>query len=122
MSPLWEILKGDSDPNSSRQLSEAVRQVLSQVEHAIQKQQVHYINYDKPWQACILPTKLTPTVVLWQNSPLMWTQLPVLPVKVLNPYFEALTCLVRKSRMESRRYFGREPNVMNTSYIYKEID
>ena len=64
------------------------------MEYAIQKQQVHYINYDKPWQARILPTKLTPTVVLWQNSPLMWIQLPVLQVKVLNPYFEALTCLV----------------------------
>ena len=53
--PPCEILTGDSDPNSNGQLSEAARQVLSQVEHAIQ--QVHYINYDQDWQASILPAK-----------------------------------------------------------------
>ena len=40
---LSKILKGSSDPNSSRQLTEAARQVLTQVKDAIQKQQVHYI-------------------------------------------------------------------------------
>ena len=63
LKPLSEILKGDRDPNSSRELSEATRQVLSQIEHAIQKEQVYYINYSQLWQACILPTKVASTTV-----------------------------------------------------------
>ena len=46
LEPLSEILKGSSCLNSTRQLTEAARQVLMQVEYALQKQQVHYINYD----------------------------------------------------------------------------
>lgn len=86
--PLNEILKGSNDPNSTRQLTEAATQVLAQLEHALQKQQVHYIHYGQPWQARISPTKLTPTAVLW----LIWIHLPISPVKVLLPYFEAVAC------------------------------
>ena len=49
LEPLNEIFKGNSDPNSSRQLSEAARQTLSQIEQAIQEQQVCYIDYSKMW-------------------------------------------------------------------------
>ena len=43
LEPLSKILKGNSDPSSTRQLSDAARQVLTQAEYAIQRQQVHYI-------------------------------------------------------------------------------
>lgn len=71
LEPLSEILKGSSDSNFTRHLTDATRQVLELVGYVIQKQQAHYINYDQPWQACILPTKLTPMAVLWQNGPLL---------------------------------------------------
>ena len=122
LEPLSEILKGNSDPNSSRQLIEAARQVLMQVESAIQKQRVHSINYDQPWKPCISPTKLTPIAVLSQNNLLSWLHLPVSPIKVLNPYFEAVACLAQKSRMESRRYFDREPDMTNVPYTKQKID
>ena len=44
------------------------------------------------------------------------------PVKVLNPYFEAVACLEQKRRMESKRYFGREPTMVNVSYTKQQID
>ena len=34
--------------------------------------------------------------------------LPVLPVKILKSYFEAVCCLAQKSSMESRRHFEKE--------------
>ena len=77
---------------------------------------------NQPWQACILPTKLTFTVVLWQNGLLLLLHLPIVPVKVLKPYFEAVACLEQKSRMESRRHFGREPTMVNVSYTKQQID
>ena len=64
LEPLSDILKGKSDPSSPRHFTDAARQVLAQVDYAIQNHQVHYINYDQPWQAYILPTKLIPRVVL----------------------------------------------------------
>ena len=54
-----------------RQLKEAAEQVFTQVEYAIQKHQMHYINYYQSWQACILHIKLTPIAVLLQNGPLL---------------------------------------------------
>ena len=43
----------------------------------------------------MLPTKLT--VILWQNSLLLWLHLPVSPVRILNPYFEAVACLAQRA-------------------------
>ena len=36
--------------------------------------------------------------------------------------FETIASLVKKSQMESRRYFGSEPNVINTSYTMQQVD
>lgn len=74
------------------------------------------------WQVYILPTKLAPTAVLCQNGPLLWLHLPVSPIKVLNPYFEAVACLAQKSRMESRKYFGKEPVIINVPYTKQQIE
>lgn len=85
------------------------------MKYAVQNQQVQDINYTQPRQAYILPTRSIPLAVLWQNCPLLWLHLPVLPVKVLNLYFEEVVCLVQKSQTESKQYFGRESNMINCS-------
>lgn len=121
LEPLNDILKGDGDPNSLRQLTEKGRQILSQIENAIQYQQIHYIDYDQPWQAYILPTRVIPTPVLWQNGPLLWLQLPALSGKVLYPYFEAVACFVQKSLVESRRSFGKEPEIIGVPFALQQI-
>lgn len=46
--------------------TDAVRQVLEQVEYAAQKLKVHYINHNQSWKACIVPTKLTQLITLSQ--------------------------------------------------------
>lgn len=96
LEPLNDILKGDDEAISPRQLTEKGRQIVLQVENAIQYQQMHYSNYDKPWQAYILPTRHTHTAALLQNGPLLWFHLLVSPAKVLNPYYEAVACLIQK--------------------------
>lgn len=81
-----------------------------------------YVDYSQTWQACILPTRLAPTAVLWKNGTLLWLHLPVSPVKGLSPYFEAIACLAQKSRIESRKYFGKESAVINVPYTKKQIE
>lgn len=79
--------------------------MLAQVEYAIQNQQIHYINYDQPWRAYILPLS-NPMAFLWQyygkTVLFSWLHLPLLPVNVLNPYFDAVACIVQKIQKESR--------------------
>lgn len=43
-----EILKGINGPNSTRELKNTGRWVLTQIEYVIQKQLGHYTNYEEP--------------------------------------------------------------------------
>ena len=121
LEPLGEILKG-SDPSSPRHLTDSARQVLAQVEYTIQNQQVRYFNYDQPWQTYILTIRLTLTAVLWQNGPLLWLHLPVSRVQVLNPYDEAVACLLQKCLAESQRYFEKEPCTITVPLTKEQVD
>ena len=37
-------------------------------------------------------------------------------------YFETVACLAQKSRMESRRHFGRKPSMINVPYTKQQTD
>lgn len=47
--------------------------------------------------------------------------LSVSPVKILNLYFEEVACLAQKNRIESWKYFGKEPAIINVSYTKHQI-
>lgn len=83
---LSSIFKGDCDPTSPRKLTDKARQAIDQVEQSIQHQKLQCVDYEKPWVGYILPTKYTLTVFIWQKGPLLWINLPIFPLKVLNPY------------------------------------
>ena len=44
--PLFDILKGNTNPNSPRQLTDEEQIALQKVKQAINQQQIHYIDYD----------------------------------------------------------------------------
>jgi hypothetical protein len=48
LKPLFDILKGDADPKSDRDLTEDGRKALEKVESAIPSQFVTHCNYSKP--------------------------------------------------------------------------
>ena len=68
---LSESMKGISDPNSTKQLTEPAREVHKQIECAIQKQQVCCVNYANPWQDCLLPTNLPNRRIMARQSAFM---------------------------------------------------
>lgn len=103
LKPLFDILKGDSSPTSMRSLTFEGRQALQMVEQVIEKQPILYLDYTQTWGAYILAKALTPTAVLWQQGPLLWLHLPVSPVRVLTPFYEAVAQLVQMARIESRK-------------------
>ena len=44
--PLFDTLEGNTNPNSSRQLTNEEQIALQKVKQAINQQQIHYIDYD----------------------------------------------------------------------------
>ena len=68
----------------------------------------------------ILCPRLTPMAASWQSGPFLWLHLSISPAKTLNPYFEAIACLVQKSQNLGDN-FGREPNVINVPYPKQQV-
>jgi hypothetical protein len=56
--PLFDTLKGTSNPKSPRHLPDEGLIALQKVEEAISQQQVHNIYYDQLLAACIIATTL----------------------------------------------------------------
>lgn len=94
---------------------------MQKVEGAISQQQIHYIDYDQLLAACITTTH-EPTAVLWQKGPLMWIHLSSSsPKKVLTPYYEAVAMLIQNCRIESQKYFGKEPYEIFIPYSKQQL-
>ena len=70
LKPLFDILKGPSDPTSPRVLTDEGRQALNIIEKALAAQTSSHCDYTREWGLYILPSKHTPTAVLFQDSPL----------------------------------------------------
>ena len=111
LKPLFDILKGPSDPTLPRVLTDEGCQALNIVEKALTAQTINHshCDYTKEWGLYILPSKHTPTAVLFQDSPLYWIHLPVSPAQVFTPYFGLVSNLVAKGRWDSRELLGRDP-------------
>lgn len=122
LKPLFDIFKGDSQPTSPWKLTEEARQALCKVDQAISQQQVSYLDYSKTWEAYILPTKHTPTAVLYQNGPLLWIHLPVSHAKVLTRYHEQVAIMIHMVRAESCQLIGQEPPCICQPYTKQQQD
>ena len=122
LQPLFDILKGDSDPASPRTLSLEGRTALQSIEEAIRQQQITYCDYQRSWGLYILPTPRAPTGVLYQDKPLRWIYLSATPTKHLLPYYELVAKIVAKGRHEAIQYFGMEPPFICVPYALEQQD
>uniref|UniRef100_A0A673UKJ6 Gag-Pro-Pol polyprotein n=1 Tax=Suricata suricatta TaxID=37032 RepID=A0A673UKJ6_SURSU len=107
--PLFEILHGDSHPNSKRELTPLALESLSKVNEALQGAVLTRINYSKPWSLIILPTEHSPTACLWQEGILEWLCLSATPKKVLADYPSLIAQIIMNGRERSRELFAQEP-------------
>lgn len=122
LKPLFDLLKGDSNPNSSRSLTSEAKAALAKVETAIGQQFVTFIDYAKPLLLVICATPHTPTGVFWQTGPLMWIHLPSTPKKIIMPYYAIVAELIILGREHRRRYFGKEPDTIIQPYPKDQIN
>lgn len=110
LKPLFEILQGDPDPTSKRELTVEASKALESVEKALNIPFLKRIVYNSPWDLIILHTSHTPIGCLWQNGPLEWIHLPVSNTakKILVAYLDLVASLINKGRKRSQEMFGRD--------------
>jgi hypothetical protein len=118
LKPLFDILKGSSDPTAPlpRYLTSEGLLALQLVEKAIEEQIVTYIDYSLPLHLLIFNTIHMPSGLLWQKSPLMWIHLRISPKRNILPYYEAVARMISLGRKQALTYFDKEPNIIVQPY------
>ena len=107
---LFATLEGDSDLNSSRQLSPVAEEELSFVENRISEAHLDYIAPNLPLLLCLFHTPHSPTAVLHQdNNILEWLFLANKAIKKIHPYIDKLAELIIKGRHRAHQLFGADP-------------
>ena len=107
MKPLFDILKGSSDPTSPRSITSEGLLALQQVEKAIEEQFVTYIDYSLPLHLLIFNMIHMPTGLLWQKSPLMWIHSRISPKCNILPYYEAVTQMIIIGKKQALTYLAK---------------
>ena len=120
--PLFDILKGDSNLQSPRQLTPLARAFLQKVEQSLAKAQVDRVDPTLPISFCVIATDLSSTGVFWQKGPLCWVYLHHSPAKVLPWYPESVAQLILKGIKVGLGAFGKQPDVIIMPYTPKQIE
>ena len=122
LKPLFDILKGDSNPNSERHLNPEANKALQLVEQAIQQSQLQQLDYHKSWMLLILFTEYSPMACLWQDQPIEWISLSVSPKKNLITYLELVAQLISKGRKRSKELFAQDPQIITVPITAQQFE
>lgn len=103
LSPLFQLLQGDSNPKSPRNLTPEAVKALALVEEQLNKAKVKQITYNQEWDLIIFKTPYTPTGCLWQNKILEWVHLPHTQAKMLASYPYMCSLIIKQRKDEIKR-------------------
>lgn len=121
LKPLFDILKGDPDPSSPRQLSKEGRECLQLVQHAIQNARVSYVDYKAPMRLLVFPSNHAPTAVFWQTGPIYWVHSPASTGQIVQSYPTAVISLLYKACKISLQIFGKYPDFISIPYDSQQV-
>lgn len=122
LKPLFEILNGDPNPISTRQLTIEACEALNKVNEKLTLTRVQRLDPAEEWSLCILKTNYTPTACLWQNGILEWIHLPHISHKVLVSYDTLCTQLIIKGRHRSKELFRRDVHNIVIPYNKAQLE
>ena len=121
LKPLFDILRGDSDPSSPHTLTHEAQISLAKVEQATNEQNIGYFSPDLPLQFLVFPTPFSPTGLLWQLKPLFWVHLLASPSRVLPTYPQLAAHILRLGREAAHRHFGKDPDIIVLPYYTSQV-
>ncbi|RMC12182.1 hypothetical protein DUI87_11318 [Hirundo rustica rustica] len=130
LSPLFELLKGDTDLKSPRELTPEARKVLEEVQQAVLACQVYRIEPSIDVTVFITTPDLHPTGIIGQwnddwTDPLHvveWVFLPHQPHKTATALFELIARLIIKCRQRCLQLMGADPSKILLPVQREEFD
>ncbi|RMC16812.1 hypothetical protein DUI87_06065 [Hirundo rustica rustica] len=130
LSPLFELLKGDTDLKSPRELTPEARKVLEEVQQAVSACQVYRIEPSIDVTVFITTPDLHPTGIIGQwnddwTDPLHvleWVFLPHQPHKTATALFELIARLIIKCRQRCLQLMGADPSKIILPVQREEFD
>ncbi|RMB97257.1 hypothetical protein DUI87_26226 [Hirundo rustica rustica] len=130
LSPLFELLKGDTDLKSPRELTPEARKVLEEVQQAVSACQVYRIEPSIDVTVFITTPDLHPTGIIGQwnddwTDPLHvleWVFLPHQPHKTATVLFELIARLIIKCRQRCLQLMGADPSKIILPVQREEFD
>ncbi|RMC20699.1 hypothetical protein DUI87_01551 [Hirundo rustica rustica] len=130
LSPLFELLKGDTDLKSPRELTPEARKVLEEVQQAVSACQVYRIEPSIDVTVFITTPDLHPTGIIGQwnddwTDPLHvleWVFLPHQPHKTVTALFELIARLIIKCRQRCLQLMGADPSKIILPVHREEFD
>ncbi|RMC21197.1 hypothetical protein DUI87_02055 [Hirundo rustica rustica] len=130
LSPLFELLKEDTDLKSPRELTPEARKVLEEVQQAVSARQVYHIEPSIDVTVFITTPDLHPTGIIGQwnddwTDPLHileWVFLPHQPHKTVTALFELIARLIIKCRQRCLQLMGADPSKIILPVQREEFD
>ncbi|RMC20030.1 hypothetical protein DUI87_00876 [Hirundo rustica rustica] len=130
LSPLFELLKGDTDLKSPRELTPEARKVLEEVQQAVSACQVYCIEPSIDVTVFITTPDLHPTGIIGQwnddwTDPLHvleWVFLPHQPHKTATALFELIARLIIKCQQCCLQLMGADPSKIILPVQREEFD
>ncbi|RMC20332.1 hypothetical protein DUI87_01181 [Hirundo rustica rustica] len=130
LSPLFELLKGDTDLKSPHELTPEARKVLEEVQQAVSACQVYRIELSIDVTVFITTPDLHPTGIIGQwnddwTDPLHileWVFLPHQPHKTATALFELIARLIIKCRQRCLQLMGADPSKIILPVQREEFD
>lgn len=122
LKPLFDLLKGDPDLNSSRELTPEAEVALQAVERALTTAALRRINPEKTFALCVLKTARQPTAVIWQQGPLLWVHPKMSPAKAIDHYPDAVASLSLEGISRAIQHFGVPPSSLHVPYTREQIE
>ena len=91
---------------------------MQKVGEPISQQQIHYIDYDQLLDVCVLATFSCAHIssLAKETTNVDSVHLSSSTKKVLTPYYKTVAVLIQNCRLESRKYFGKEPDEIFIPY------
>ena len=113
---LFQILEGDSELSSKRELTPEARKALTLVEEELIKAQLQRCREGLPIILIILPTEMQPTGLLWQEGPLLWIHSKISAGRTLDHYPTTVASLALLGIQHCLQFFGIKPSSIVIPY------